>query len=106
MHFLVRTCIDRLAGDGGHTVADEMDEVWLKGLHRVQTSDQKGNVADVVLEIRYRRIKVLPPIGKQSRYPFMVNGRSAPGVPCCVTARKSLLFHHSVRLKIGGHHVP
>ncbi len=70
-HFLVRTCVDRLAGDGAHTVADEMDEVRLKGLHRVQTSDQKGNVVDVVLEIRYRRIKVLPPIGKQSRYPAL-----------------------------------
>lgn len=70
-HFLVRTCVDRLAGDGGHTIAHEMDEVQLKGLHRVQTSDQKGNVVDVVLEIRYRRIKVLPPIGKQSRYPAL-----------------------------------
>lgn len=70
-HFLVRTCVDRLAGDGGHTVTDEMDEVLLKGLHRVQTSDQKGNVVDVVLEIRYRRIKVLPPIGKKGRYPAL-----------------------------------
>jgi hypothetical protein len=70
-HFLVRTCVDRLAGDGGHTIAQEMDEVRLKGLHRVQTSDQKGNIVDAVLEIRYRRIKVLPPIGKQSRYPAL-----------------------------------
>jgi hypothetical protein len=23
-HFIVRTCVDRLAGDGGHTIADEM----------------------------------------------------------------------------------
>jgi len=67
-HFLVRTCVDRLASDGGHTIAKEMAEVKLKGLHRVRTSDQKGNVVDTVLEIRYRRIKVLPPIGKQSRY--------------------------------------
>jgi len=66
-HFLVRTCVDRLACNGGHTVADEMDAVRLKVLHRVQTSDQKGNVVDVVLEIRYRRINVRPPIGKQSR---------------------------------------
>lgn len=70
-HFLVRTCVDRLAGDGGHTIAQEMDEVKLKGLHRVRTSDSKGNVVDAVLEIRYRRIKVLPPIGKQSRYPAL-----------------------------------
>jgi hypothetical protein len=26
-HFLVRTCVDRLAGDGDHTIADEM-EAW------------------------------------------------------------------------------
>src|SRR5215475_8689533 len=26
-HFLIRTSVDRLAGDGGHTVADEMEEV-------------------------------------------------------------------------------
>jgi hypothetical protein len=68
-HFLVRTCVDRLAGDGSQTVASEMREVLLKGLHRVQTADSHGNVVDAVLEIRYRRIKVLPPIGKQSRYP-------------------------------------
>jgi hypothetical protein len=41
----------------------------MEGLHRVQTSEQRGNVVDVVLEIRYRRIKVRPPIGQQSRYP-------------------------------------
>lgn len=34
-HFLVRTCVDRLAGDGGHTIADEMDDVVVKGLHRI-----------------------------------------------------------------------
>ena len=32
-HFLVRTCSNRLAGDGGHTVAEEMSEVRVKGLH-------------------------------------------------------------------------
>jgi hypothetical protein len=30
-HFLIRTCVDRLAGDGDHTIADEMDEVAVKG---------------------------------------------------------------------------
>ena len=32
-HFVVRTCVDRLAGDGEHTITDEMDEVAVKGLH-------------------------------------------------------------------------
>lgn len=70
-HFLIRTCVDRLARDGGHTIAQEMDEVGVKGLRRVQTSDQNGNIVDVVLEVRYRHIKVRPPIGKQSRYPVL-----------------------------------
>lgn len=70
-HFLLRTCVDRLAGDGEHTIADEMDEVRVKGLHRIEVRDQKGNVSEAVLEIRYRRIRVLPPIGKQNRYPAL-----------------------------------
>ncbi len=68
-HFLVRTCVDRLAGDGTHTIADEMSEVRVKGLHRIDVHDAKGERAEAVLEIRYRRIRVLPPIGKQQRYP-------------------------------------
>jgi hypothetical protein len=68
-HFLLRTCVDRLAGDGAHTIAAEMDEVGCKGLHRVEVRDRKGNLSEAVLELKYRRIRVLPPIGKQSRYP-------------------------------------
>jgi hypothetical protein len=70
-HFLVRTCVDRLAGDGDHTIADEMDEVAVKGLHRVEVRDIHGNADEAVLEIRYRKIRVLPPIGKQKRYPAL-----------------------------------
>ncbi len=67
--FLFRTCVDRLAGDGDHTIADEMEEVACKGLHRVPVQDKKGNPSEAVLELRYRRIRVLPPIGKQKQYP-------------------------------------
>jgi Transposase DNA-binding len=70
-HFVIRTCVDRLAGDGEHTVADEMDEGRVKGLHRVDVRDRNGDVDEAVLEIRYRRIKILPPIGKQKRYPSL-----------------------------------
>jgi hypothetical protein len=70
-HFLVRTCVDRLAGDGNHTIAEEMDEVAVKGLHRVEVRDSNGNPDEAVLEIRYRKIRVLPPIGKQKRYPAL-----------------------------------
>src|SRR5919199_748380 len=30
-HFLVRACVDRLAGDSRHTIADEMEEVAVQG---------------------------------------------------------------------------
>ena len=66
-HFLVRTCVDRLAGDGDHTIADEMSEVSVQGMHRVDID--KDDHADI--ELRYRRIQVLLPIGKQKRYPSL-----------------------------------
>lgn len=68
-HFLVRTCVNRLAGDGAHTISDEMSEVSVKGLHRIETRDDKGCVSTAVLEIKYHRLRVQPPIGKQKRYP-------------------------------------
>jgi hypothetical protein len=70
-HFLVRTCVDRLAGSGDHTVADEMAEVAVKGLHRIAVRDEKGDPDEAVLDIRYRRVHVLPPIGKQKQYPAL-----------------------------------
>ena len=70
-HFLVRTCVNRLAGDGGHTIADEIRETRLKGVHRVEVRDGKGRTGTALVELRYRRIRVLPPIGKQKRYPAL-----------------------------------
>jgi Transposase DNA-binding/Transposase Tn5 dimerisation domain len=71
-HFLLRTCVDRLAGDGNHTIADEMQQVRVQGMHRIQGRDKKGSRFEAVLEIRYRRIRVLPPIGKQKQYPALM----------------------------------
>ena len=70
-HFVVRTCVDRLAGDGQHTIADEMNEVAVKGLHRIETRDEHGDICRATLELRYRRVRVLPPIGKQKLYPAL-----------------------------------
>jgi hypothetical protein len=70
-YFLVRTCVDRLAGDGQHTIAVEMEQVKVKGLHRVEIRDVKGYPTTATLELRYQRMTVLPPIGKQSRYPTL-----------------------------------
>lgn len=70
-HSLVRSCVDRLAGDGDHPIAAEMDETRLKGVHRIEVRNGKGRVATARVELRYRRIHVLPPIGKQNRYPAL-----------------------------------
>src|ERR1035438_303377 len=47
-HFLVRTCVDRLAGDGAGTIADEMEQVRVQGLHRIQVRDNKGELSEAV----------------------------------------------------------
>lgn len=70
-HFLVRACIDRLAGDGGHTIATEMEETSVKGLHYIDVRNDKGETTKAALEIKFKWIAVLPPIGKQKRYPAL-----------------------------------
>jgi len=70
-HFLLRTCVDRLAGDGDHTIADEMREVRVRGLHRIEVRNKRGERSEAIVEIRYRRIKVLPPVAKQKLYPAL-----------------------------------
>ena len=67
----MRTCTNRLAGDGEHTVADEMSEVRVKGLHRIEFVDAKGRSHQALLEIRYRRLTVWPPVAKQRHYPAL-----------------------------------
>jgi len=41
-HFLVCTFVDRLAGDGNGTIADEMKQVRVQGLHRLQVRNKRG----------------------------------------------------------------
>jgi Transposase DNA-binding len=67
--FLVRTCVDRLAGDGNQTISAEMKRVSAKGLHRIEVRDRNGELSEVVLELKWKRLQVLPPIGKNKQYP-------------------------------------
>ena len=48
-----------------------MEEVRVQGVHPVEVHNSKGGVETVAVEIRYRRVSVLPPIGKQKRYPAL-----------------------------------
>ncbi len=70
-HFLVRTCVDRLAGVEGGTIADAMASAPVRGLHRIAFKDRQGVEHKAVLELKFRQIKVHPPIGKQNRYPAL-----------------------------------
>ena len=68
-HFIFRTCADRLDGDGTHTVASYMRQIRCKGLHRIEVRDSQGHVRCALLELKYSRVRLLPPRAKQKRYP-------------------------------------
>jgi hypothetical protein len=67
--FLVRTCVDRLSGDGQHTIAAAMRRVKVKAIHKVEVRDAKGTVSQATVKVKYHRLRVYPPIGKQKKYP-------------------------------------
>jgi hypothetical protein len=69
--FLVRTCVDRLAGDGKQTISAKMKRVPAKGRHRIEVRDRKGNSSEAILTIKYQRLRVHPPIGKRKQYPAL-----------------------------------
>jgi hypothetical protein len=50
-HFVVRTCVDRLAGDGTHAVAAEMAGACIHGLHRVELRGAEGEAINAVLAL-------------------------------------------------------
>ena len=70
-HFVVRTVVDRLAGDGGHTVKSEMATAESAGTHVIELRGEDDAIERITLDIRFKRIHVRPPIGKQKRYPSL-----------------------------------
>ena len=67
--FLVRTCVDRLSGDGRHTIAAAMQRIKVKAVHEVEVRDAKGTVSTAIVKVKYHHLRVHPPIGKQRDYP-------------------------------------
>ena len=67
--FLLRTCVDRLAGDGQHTIGAAMRGIKVKALHQVEVRDAKGTVSEATVGVKYHRLRVHPPIGKKKDYP-------------------------------------
>ncbi|GAC1461547.1 MAG: hypothetical protein PVSMB4_20200 [Ktedonobacterales bacterium] len=67
-HFIVRTCVDRLAGDGTQTVATCMQRARCRALHEVEVRDSHGHCRSAVVTLKYCRVRLLPPRAKQRRY--------------------------------------
>ncbi len=66
--FLVRSCVDRLAENGGTTIAKVMAEVQSSGTHEVRFRDAQGKDHCAVLSVKHATMTVRPPIGKQKKY--------------------------------------
>jgi hypothetical protein len=67
-HFLVRTCVDRLAGRGTTTVAKTMAREPIRGSHAVEVRDDRGRVSMARVYLRFCRMTVHPPVAKRKRY--------------------------------------
>lgn len=70
-HFLVRTCVDRLAGTGSTTISKKMKREPIRGTHEIEVFDQNRQLVRVKVHLRFSRMTVHPPIGKHKKYPAL-----------------------------------
>ena len=68
-NFLVRICADRVAADGQRTLSQVVLGTKAKAAHRVEVRDEKGEVSEAVVAVKYCRTKIYPPEGKRKKYP-------------------------------------
>src|SRR5687768_3617098 len=54
---------------GQRTVEAQMQKAPVQGVHRLLLRSNNGESCAVELEIKYRHLWILPPIGKQQKYP-------------------------------------
>lgn len=67
--FVFRTCVDRRSGEGSPTVLEVMGHQRIKAVHRIDVTDRHGRPSTAVVELKYHRLPICPPIGKHKRYP-------------------------------------
>ncbi|MET3473634.1 hypothetical protein ABIC78_004189 [Novosphingobium sp. 1529] len=90
----------RVAGSGDRTVKTEMLDAPSVGTHSIDVRVDGDTVEQVTLDIRFKRIHVRPPIGKQKRYPALdltVIHAAEIGTP---TGRKPILWKLVTDLKV------
>lgn len=66
--FVIRTCVDRLAIDGKKTITKVMDMTKVIGHHNININDKKGGTTGITLSIKYKKMRVLPPLYKQKEF--------------------------------------
>lgn len=69
-HFLIRTCVDRSAGWGA-TISRKMAREPIRGEHEVEVRDDRGRVSKARVHLRFCRMTIHPPVGKQKTYPSL-----------------------------------
>jgi hypothetical protein len=75
-NFLVRTCVDRLAGDGDHTIAEEMNEVAVR--------DSNGDPDEFTVKLIFDEFYLL---GRSTSYHLLVPTWSFVGPSRAVTVK-------------------
>ena len=70
-HFLVRAAVDRCAGRGKTTMGKKMARDPVRGEHRVEVRDRRGEVSVARLSVRFGRMIVHAPAAKRGRYPAL-----------------------------------
>lgn len=68
-HFLVRTCVNRLAENT--TLEEEMNNVpsECQGNYRILLRQDKESLREITLNVRWKTLTLHPPIGKAKQYP-------------------------------------
>lgn len=64
--FLVRSRFDRRTGQEGRTIAEQMQQVAVQGLHRIAFRSHLGEECEATLEIKYQRLIVPAPSDKNT----------------------------------------
>lgn len=82
-HFLIRTSVDRVAADGNTTVGAILKRSELRGLHRIEVRNRRGELEKASFELRFQKVLIHPPKGKQKNYPGLVLTAIHLGRPEC-----------------------
>ncbi len=80
-HFIVRSCVDRLAVTASTRSPTRWRRSPSKAFIPIEVRDQRGRLVTASVELAIASITVLPPIGKQKRYPPLSTHRSCRREP-------------------------